>query len=190
MSVGQRRKFWVNIRNRTSNLRIPRSDALLLSHRDSTVSEAYYEVHMTRILHTDKTKNIFLSLEMLWETKPSKDSSSLFWQSSFTVPMAPMNTLKVGIKRHVMSSSCISQHSYPSPIVLILELPIYEFPSQITKPLNLSFIMSFFLFINSKIKPMRQETVFKWWWVLSGDHSSLQSHLQVSPSLYRKELRK
>ena len=73
------------------------------------------------------------------------------------------NTLKVGIKRHVMSSSCISQHTYLSPIVLILLLPIYEFPSQITKPLNFSFIMSFFLFINSKIKPMRQETVFKWW---------------------------
>ena len=32
------------MRNRTSNLRIPRSDALPLSHRDSAVSEAYYEV--------------------------------------------------------------------------------------------------------------------------------------------------
>ena len=66
------------MRKRTSDLRIPRSDALL-SHRDSTVSEVYYEVHMTRVLHTarismsswglemfslsharDKTKNIFL----------------------------------------------------------------------------------------------------------------------------------
>ena len=37
-------------RNRTSDLRIPRSDALPLSHRDSTVSEVYYEVHMTRVL--------------------------------------------------------------------------------------------------------------------------------------------
>ena len=31
-SVGQRRKIWVHIRNPTSNLRIPRSDALPLSH--------------------------------------------------------------------------------------------------------------------------------------------------------------
>ena len=38
------------MRNRASNLRIPRSDAL--SHRDSTVSEVYYEVHVTRFLHT------------------------------------------------------------------------------------------------------------------------------------------
>ena len=153
MSVGRRRKFWVNIRNRTSNLCIPRSDALLLSHRDSMVSKAYYEAHMTRILHTDKTKNIFLSLEMLREIKPLKDSYSLFWQSSFTVPMAPINTLKVGIKRHVMSSSCISQHSYPSPKVLILQLSIYEFPSQITKPLNFSFIMCFFYLSIVKLNP-------------------------------------
>ena len=47
-SVGQRKR--VPTRNRTSDLRIPRSDALPLSHRDSTVSEVYYEVHMTRVL--------------------------------------------------------------------------------------------------------------------------------------------
>ena len=40
------------MRNRASDRRIPRSDALPLSHRDSTVSEVYYEVHMTRVLHT------------------------------------------------------------------------------------------------------------------------------------------
>ena len=38
------------MRNRASDIRIPRSDAL--SHGDSTVSEIYYEVHMTRVLHT------------------------------------------------------------------------------------------------------------------------------------------
>ena len=32
------------MRNRTSDLRIPRSDALLLSQRDPTVSEVYNEV--------------------------------------------------------------------------------------------------------------------------------------------------
>ena len=47
-----RRKFWFPMRNRTSGLRMPRSDALSLSHRDSAVSEIYYEVDMTRVLHT------------------------------------------------------------------------------------------------------------------------------------------
>ena len=42
--VGQRKKF--PMRNRTSNLRIPRSDALPLSHRDSMVSNALYEAHI------------------------------------------------------------------------------------------------------------------------------------------------
>ena len=40
------------MRNRASDLRIPRSDALPLSHRDTTVSGVYYEVHMTSVLHT------------------------------------------------------------------------------------------------------------------------------------------
>ena len=44
--------------NRTSVLRIPRSDALPLSHRDSTVSEVYHEVHMTGVLHTARISNV------------------------------------------------------------------------------------------------------------------------------------
>ena len=55
---GTKKKFWVPMRNRTSDLRIPRSDALPLSHRDSTVSEVYYEVHMTRVLHTARISNV------------------------------------------------------------------------------------------------------------------------------------
>ena len=42
------------MRNQTPDLRIPRSDAtllILLIHTDSTVSELYYEIHMTRVLH-------------------------------------------------------------------------------------------------------------------------------------------
>ena len=39
------------MRNQTSDLRIPRSDALPVSHRDSTVSEVYYEVHHLTITH-------------------------------------------------------------------------------------------------------------------------------------------
>ena len=46
------------MRNRTSDLRIPRSDALPLSHRDSTVSEVYYEVHLTSVLHTASISNV------------------------------------------------------------------------------------------------------------------------------------
>ena len=42
--VGQRKKF--PMRNRTSNLRIPRSDALPLSYRDSMVSNSLYEAHI------------------------------------------------------------------------------------------------------------------------------------------------
>ena len=41
-----------------SNLRNPRSDALPLSHGDSTVSVVYYEVHMTRVLHTARISNV------------------------------------------------------------------------------------------------------------------------------------
>ena len=35
-----------------------RFDALPLSHRDSTVSEVYYEVHMARFLHTSRMNNV------------------------------------------------------------------------------------------------------------------------------------
>ena len=49
------------MRNRTSDVRIPRSDAQPLSHRDSrSVSEVYYEfeVHVTRVPHTAKISNV------------------------------------------------------------------------------------------------------------------------------------
>ena len=46
------------MRNQTSDLRISRSDALPLSHTDSTVSEVYFEVHMTRVLHTARISNV------------------------------------------------------------------------------------------------------------------------------------
>ena len=56
MSAGKRENSDFPLRNRASDLRIPRSDAL--SHRDSTVSEVYYEVHMTRVLHTARISNV------------------------------------------------------------------------------------------------------------------------------------
>ena len=56
-SVGQGKILWPH---EESNLRpsIPRSDALLLSHRDSTVSEVYYGVHVIRVLHTVRVSNV------------------------------------------------------------------------------------------------------------------------------------
>ena len=55
---GTEKKFWVPKRNRPSDLRIPRSDALPLRHRDYMVSEVYYEVHITPVLHTAGTSNV------------------------------------------------------------------------------------------------------------------------------------
>ena len=45
------------MRNRATDRRIPRSDALTLNHRDFTVSEVYYEVYMTRVLYTARIRN-------------------------------------------------------------------------------------------------------------------------------------
>ena len=46
------------MRNRTSNLRTPRSDVIPLSQTDSTVSEVYYEVHIIRVLDTARIGNV------------------------------------------------------------------------------------------------------------------------------------
>ena len=55
---GTKKKIWVPMRNQTSDLWIPHSDALLLSHRDSTMREVYYEVHIRRVLHTARFCNV------------------------------------------------------------------------------------------------------------------------------------
>ena len=56
-SVGQRKK---SDSQEESNLRPSdsRSEALPLSHRDSTVSEVYYEVHTRHVLHTARLCNV------------------------------------------------------------------------------------------------------------------------------------
>ena len=46
------------MRNQTSDLWIPHSDALPLSHRDSMASEVCYEVHMIHALHTARISNV------------------------------------------------------------------------------------------------------------------------------------
>ena len=56
-SVGQRK---ILSPHEESNLRSSdlRSDALPLSHQDSSVSEVYYEVLMKRVLHTARISNV------------------------------------------------------------------------------------------------------------------------------------
>ena len=56
-SVGQRK---ILSPHEESNLRPSdlRSDALPLSHKDSSVSGVYYEVLMTRVLHTARISNV------------------------------------------------------------------------------------------------------------------------------------
>ena len=55
---GTKKTLWVPMGNWTSDLRFTRSDALTLSHRDSTVSAVSdYEVLMTRVLHTTRISN-------------------------------------------------------------------------------------------------------------------------------------
>ena len=81
------------MRNRTSDLRIPLSDALPLSHRDSTVSKVQYEVHMTRVLqlHTVWIRNvdsvIFVNKHMGWQ---SYYDFSLIWQC-FYLPLMSLS---------------------------------------------------------------------------------------------------
>ena len=55
---GTKKKFRVPMRNQTSDLWIPRSDALPLSHRDSAVSKVYYKVHMTHVMRTARISNV------------------------------------------------------------------------------------------------------------------------------------
>ena len=46
-----------------------------LSHRDSTVSEVYYEVHMTRVLHTARISNID---SVMFVDRNSRDGKFIF----------------------------------------------------------------------------------------------------------------
>ena len=46
------------MKNQTSDLQIPRPDALPLSHSDYTVSKVYHEVHLTCVLHTTRISNV------------------------------------------------------------------------------------------------------------------------------------
>ncbi|RMX45469.1 hypothetical protein pdam_00019742 [Pocillopora damicornis] len=68
------------MRNLASDLRIPRSDALPLSHRDSTVSEVYYEVHMTRVLHTARISNVD---SVMFVDRNKRDDCALYFPRKY-----------------------------------------------------------------------------------------------------------
>ena len=46
------------MRNQTSDIQIPHSNALLLSYRDLMVSEVYYKVLVIHVLHTARISNV------------------------------------------------------------------------------------------------------------------------------------
>lgn len=51
-------KFWVHMRNQTSDLRITRSNALPLSQRDSSEQGTLQSLYITCILHTARISNV------------------------------------------------------------------------------------------------------------------------------------
>ena len=65
------------MRNQTSDLWIPPSNALPLSHRDSTVSEVFYKVHMTCILHTSRISNVD---SVMFVGRNSRDGKFWAWK--------------------------------------------------------------------------------------------------------------
>ena len=72
------KKRWVlRMRNQTSDLWIPPSNALPLSHRDSTVSEVFYKVHMTCILHTSRISNVD---SVMFVDRNSRDGKFWAWK--------------------------------------------------------------------------------------------------------------
>ena len=54
------------MRNQTSYLQILCSDALPLNHRDTTVSEVYYKVHMTCFVQTAGISNVHSIVFVNW----------------------------------------------------------------------------------------------------------------------------
>ena len=64
-------KILRSMRNQTSDLQIPCSNALPLSHRDSTVGEVYYKVHMTHVLHTTRISNV---ISVMFVDRNKRDS--------------------------------------------------------------------------------------------------------------------
>ena len=68
-ALDEQKFIWVHMRNRTSDLWIPRSDALPQSHRDSIVSETHYEIrvwHLSIFLYGAQGLPSFLFYLQTW----------------------------------------------------------------------------------------------------------------------------
>ena len=101
-------------KNRTSDLRIPRSDALPLSHRDSAVSEVYYEVHMTRVLHTARISNVDSVMFVDRNKRDGKAEGLRFdssWDSDFFL-CTTLVTRRKNIFLYFFTELKIYHHSY------------------------------------------------------------------------------
>ena len=89
-----KKEFWVSVRNRTSNLRIPRSNALPLSHRDSTVRKAITKLNTCSMLTNAMAHDILLVSSSINEpsTRLLKKSSlyhhTIFFLLLFIIPFS------------------------------------------------------------------------------------------------------
>ena len=86
---------------------IPRSDALPLSHRNSTVSEVYHEVHMTRVLSTARICNVNRIWEMV-KFELGKDIE----KGAFFASHARDKTKKKHISLHLYRAQNLSSLSF------------------------------------------------------------------------------
>ena len=114
---GTKKKFWVPMRNQTSDLRISRSDALPLSLRDSTVSEVYFEVHMTRVLHTARISNVdSVIFERCFSSCHERGKKKKFWvpmrTQNFFWKRYPRRTQYHIVKRKHVILYCINLHMH------------------------------------------------------------------------------
>ena len=129
--LGTKIEFWVTVRNRTSDLWFPRSDALPLNHRDCTVKQGM-QAWVTCVLRT--TRNINVKSVMCVNFRNmiyfELDKVLLGTQVAFFVPCSPDETknhislnqiayLALPICWHARARSLIffPKQAYPPPTV-------------------------------------------------------------------------
>ena len=79
-------KFWVPMRNRTSDLWIPRSNGLTLSHRDSMVIKAHYEVHIWHPSCIQLRSAMSIASKLLMGSLTLNDDEMEFYHGMFELP--------------------------------------------------------------------------------------------------------
>ena len=93
------------MRNGTSDLWIPLSDVLPLSHRDSAVSEVYYEAHSTRVLYTASISNVDSVIEK-YGLKCTRDYEyGEGWGHSMKIKNGLVLFLKCGNLKHILAKN-------------------------------------------------------------------------------------